>query len=468
LDCGKLDEAIEKFNIANQNGPHFADWLRKPNSQERALMTEQDYVFTKCAWRLIPSMGLLYLISFIDRTNAGFAAHTMNKDLGFSPTVYGFGAGIFFIGYSLFQVPANMILERIGARRWVFCIMAAWGFLSASNAMIQTAISFYVVRFFLGVAEAGLFPGMLLYLTYWFPRGHLARFTAYFMIALPLSFVVGGPLSSLILGMDGIAGLHGWQWLFMMEGLPAFLLSFAVLRFLPDRPAHASWLTCDEKNKIAARLATEEPSGRPDLWQALLDLRLLALGIGAVASYAGAYGIYLWLPQIVQAMGFSNTATGFVVALCYLAGIPAMILVGRSSSRRGERIWHVAMPCLVAAAGLAVAGFTQSNALVLAALTLALIGNLAAFGPYFSLPPSFLRGTAAAGGIALVGTFGNVGAFLGPVLTGVLLQGSGDYRFGFVADAVEYAIAALIVIAVGRALAPRMVTPEQATETGNA
>jgi ACS family tartrate transporter-like MFS transporter len=439
-----------------------------PNSKVRALMAQQDQVFTKCAWRLIPSMGLLYLISFIDRTNAGFAAHTMNKDLGFSPTVFGFGAGIFFIGYSLFQVPANVILERIGARRWVFCIMAAWGLLSAANALVQTATGFYVVRFFLGVAEAGLFPGMLLYLTYWFPRGYLSRFTAYFMIALPLSFVVGGPLSSFILGMDGMAGLHGWQWLFLMEGLPAFLLSFAVLKYLPDGPARASWLTCEEKNRVAARLATEEPAGRPDLWHALFDLRLLALGIGAVASYAGAYGIYLWLPQIVQAMGFSNAATGFVVALCYVAGIPAMILVGRSSSRRGERIWHVALPCLLAAASLTFAGLAKSNALVLAALTLALIGNFAAFGPYFSLPSSFLRGTAVAGGIGLIGTFGNVGAFFGPVLTGILLQGSGDYRIGFAADAIEYAMAALIVIAVGRALAPRLATPERAAETGNA
>ena len=291
-------------------------------------MANEDQVFTKCAWRLIPFMGLLYLMSFIDRTNAGFAAHTMNNDLGFSPTVFGFGAGIFFLGYSLFQIPANVILERIGARRWVFCIMAVWGLLSASNALVQNPTGFYVVRFLLGVAEAGFFPGMLLYLNYWFPRGYLARYVACFMVALPLSFVVGGPLSGFILGMDGLAGLHGWQWLFLIEGLPAFLLAFAVLRFLPDGPAHAAWLTGEEKNRIAARLALEEPAGRPDLWQALFDWRVLGLGISALASYAGAYGIYLWLPQIVQAMGFSNIATGLVVALCYLLCIPAMILVG--------------------------------------------------------------------------------------------------------------------------------------------
>jgi len=428
-------------------------------------MADEDRVFAKCAWRLIPFMGLLYLMSFIDRTNAGFAAHSMNGDLGFSPTVFGFGAGIFFIGYSLFQVPANVMLERVGARRWVFCIMAAWGLLSASNALVQSALGFYVVRFFLGVAEAGLFPGMLLYLTYWFPRGYLARFTAYFMTALPLSFVLGGPLSSIIVGMDGWCGLHGWQWLFLMEGVPAFLLSFAVLRLLPDGPAHASWLACGEQTMIAARLASEEPAGRPDLWHALLDLRLLALGIAAVAVYAGAYGIYLWLPQIVQAMGYSNAATGFVVALCYVAGIPAMILVGRSSSKREERIRHVALPCLLAAASLAVASLSKSNALSLVALALALVGNFAGFGPYFSLPPSFLRGTAAAGGIGLIGTFGNVGAFLGPVVTGILLQGSGNYRIGFAADAIEYAMAAIIVLGLGRALAPQPVTMLHLEET---
>src|SRR5579863_5312171 len=425
-------------------------------------MVEADRVFSKCAWRLIPFMGLLNLVSFIDRTNVGFAALTMNKDLGFSPTVFGFGAGIFFIGYPLFQVPANVILERIGARSWFFCIMSVWGLLSASNALVQSPISFYVVRFLLGVAEAGFIPGMFLYLTYWFPRGHLARFTAYFMIANPLSFIIGGPLSSLILGMDGMGGLRGWQWLFLMEGLPAFLLSLAVLRFLPDRPARASWLTREQMDTVAARLAIDEPSGRPDLWSALRDLRVLALGISYLAFNAASYGIYLWLPQIVKAMGFSNTATGLVVALCFVAGIPALIFCGRSSSKRGERIWHVALPWLLAASCLAAASLTQSNAIVLVVLVIGLAGNYAPFGAFFSLPQSFLRGTAAAGGIGLIGTFGNIGAFLGPVLIGVLVQGSGNYKTGFAADAIGFALAALIVIAVGRMLAPRAIIVQPA------
>lgn len=348
-------------------------------------------VFAKCAWRLIPFMALLYLVNYIDRTNAGFAALTMNQDLNFSPTVYGFGAGIFFIGYALFQVPANVILERVGAKRWFFCIMAAWGLLSASTASVQTPTSFYVLRFLVGVAEAGFFPGMLFYLNYWFPRGDLARFTAYFMIANPLSFVIGGPLASMILGMDGVVGLHGWQWLFLLEGLPAFLLAFAVVKFLPDGPARAAWLTDDEKRTIDARLSTEEPPGRADLWPALRDPRVLALGIAYFAFSASAYGLYLWLPQIVQAIGFSNRATGFIVALCFVASIPAMVLGGRSSSTRGERVWHVTLPWVLAAAGVATASVMQSNAVMIAALAIGVIGIFTGFGPFFSLPSSFLR-----------------------------------------------------------------------------
>lgn len=414
-------------------------------------MAEQ--VFAKCAWRLIPFMGLLYLVNYIDRTNAGFAALTMNEDLGFSSVVYGFGAGIFFIGYSLFQVPANVMLERVGARRWIFSIMAAWGLLAAANALVQTPISFYVVRFFLGVAEAGFTPGMFLYLTYWFPRSYLARVTAQFLIALPLSFVIGGPLSSIILAMDGILGLHGWQWLFLVEGSPAFLIAFAVLKFLPDSPQHASWLTDAEKESIAACQAAEDPDGRPEFWPALRDPRLIALGIANFAFSVAAYGIYLWLPQIVRAMGFSNAATGFVVALCFVAAIPALFLCGRSSSNRGERIWHAALPWLITASCLAIASFADSNVIVLAALAVGLASNFAAFGAFFSLPATFLRGTAAAGGLGLFCTFGNIGGFFGPTLTGMLVQGSGNYRTGFAADAVGFALAALIVIAVGRALA---------------
>jgi ACS family tartrate transporter-like MFS transporter len=273
----------------------------------------------------------------------------MNRDLGFSPTVFGFGAGIFFIGYFLFHVPASVILARVGARRGVFCILAAWGAISASCALVEGPASFYILRFLLGVAEAGFFPGMIFYLTLWFPLAYRARFIASFAAAIPLSNIIGGPLSGLILGMDGVLMLHGWQWLFLIEGLPAVLLAGAVLKFLPDGPAQASWLSSDEKQTIATRLAAENPAEHSNLWPALRDPRVLALGLALSGFGCGLYGITLWLPQIVQEMGFSNRTTGFIVALPYLAGLAAMVLCGRSSDASGERIWHIALPLLFAA-----------------------------------------------------------------------------------------------------------------------
>jgi ACS family tartrate transporter-like MFS transporter len=416
-------------------------------------MTEADRVFAKCAWRLIPFMVLLYVVSFIDRSNVGYAALTMNKDLGFSPSVFGFGVGIFFIGYLLFLVPANLILVRVGAKRWIFSIMAVWGAISAAGAFMQGPLSFYLLRFLLGVAEAGFFPGMLLYLTYWFPRSHRARFTASFMVAVPLSFVIGGPISGLILGMDGVAGIRGWQWLFLIEGAPAFVLAFVVLRLLPDGPAKASWLRGAEKDAIAARLAADGSDKHCDVSPALKDPRVYAIGVAYFGLLASAYGVELWLPQIVQAMGFSNSATGFVVALPFAASMAAMILWGRASDRRGERIWHVALPLLLAAAALLVA---SSDLFVLVALALALVGIFAAYGPIFSLPSMFLSGPAAAAGIGVANVIGNVGSFLGPFIIGVLRETTGNYGASMAALAICLVMsAAAVVFGVGRAMALR-------------
>jgi MFS transporter, ACS family, tartrate transporter len=425
-------------------------------------MAEQNPVFTKCAWRLIPFMVLLYVVSFIDRSNVGYAALTMNKDLGFSPKIFGFGAGMFFVGYALFQLPANVILERIGAKRWMFCILAVWGLLSAANAMVKGPMSFYTLRFLLGVAEAGFTPGMILYLTFWFPRAYLARVTANFMIGIPLSYAIGGPISGLVLGMGDVGGLRSWQWLFLIEGIPAFLLSLAVLKLLPDGPRDAAWLTVEEKNVIATRLAVEMSPGKHDLWAALRDSRLLALGLANFVFQASAYGVAIWLPQIVHAMGFSNVMTGFILVVPFWAGACAMILCGRSSSSRGERIWHTAVPWLIAAVCFVIASVAQSHWTTLAALTIASIGVFSAYGPFFSLPPSFLRSTAAASGIALCSTLGSLGGFFGPSLMGVLREGSGDYATGMVAVAIGFVLAALIVLAVGRALALRPSTIQPA------
>jgi ACS family tartrate transporter-like MFS transporter len=389
-------------------------------------VNRQDDTFVKCAWRLMPFILLLRLVHVLDRSNVGFAALTMNQDLGFSPAIYGFGAGVFFIGYSLFEVPANVILERVGARRWTFCILAMWGAFSAACAFAQGPVSFYVLRFLLGVVEGGFAPGMFFYLTLWFPHAYRARLIAMFMAAGPFSFIVGGPLSGAILGIEGAGGLHGWQWLFLLEGAPACILAFAVLKLLPDRPAQAAWLSAGEKQTIAVRLSEEDVAKQRELWPALRDGRVLTLGLVGVGIAFGDYGLSLWLPQIVHAQGYSNLVTGFVVALPFVVAMGAMVVWGRSSDRHGERVWHVVLPALLAASGLAVASLALSDSLVLAALAVAVVGIFAAWGPFYSLPFSFLGGRAATGG----------------------------YSAAMVALAFGLVLTSVIVLALGRNLAP--------------
>jgi MFS transporter, ACS family, tartrate transporter len=416
----------------------------------------EEQVFAKCERRLIPFLGLLYLVSIVDRLNVGFAALTMNADLHFSPAVFGFGAGIFFLGYSLFQVPANLMLVRLGARRWVFAILIVWGAISAACAFVQGPQSFYALRFLLGVAEAGLFPGVVLYLTFWFPQERRARAIAGFMAASPIAFVVVAPISSLLLMMDGVLGLKGWQWLFLIEGLPACLLAFVLLKLVPDGPEHANWLNTEEKRLIASRLAQEASIDQPGFWPALRDPRLYALGIAYVAVGAGGYGMRLWLPQIVQGMGFSNLENGFVVALPYLLAVGAMILWGHSSDKRGERIWHIVLPTLLAAFGFFIGSASSSNAVVLLGITLVIIGLDAVIGPFWSLPSSFLRGPAAAGGIALINTFGTgAGGFIGPTVIGYLREETGGYALSMAVLAGALIVTCAIVLAFSRIIVPR-------------
>jgi ACS family tartrate transporter-like MFS transporter len=408
-----------------------------------------DAVFAKCAWRLIPFIFILYLVNFIDRVNVGFAALTMNGDLKFSPAVFGFGGGIFFLGYSLFQIPANLILERVGARRWIFLILLVWGAVSASTAFITNATQFYAVRVLLGIAEAGFFPGMVLYLTYWFPKSYRARLVANFMLAIPFANIVGGPVSGLILGMDGVVGLHGWQWLFLIEGTPACAIAFAVLAWLPSGPAEARWLNADEKRAIAARLATEESAQHRNLLTAFLDLKVWALGLVYLGYAISYYGVQLWLPQIVQAMGFSNLATSFLVALPFVATMIAMFLWGRSSDSTGERIWHVAIPALIAMASLIAASIAASNLVIFLALTVAVMSLMSLQGPFWALPQSYLGGVAAAGGIALINTLGTgAGGFLGPYVVGLLKNATGGYAVPIGVLAIAPAMTAIVVLSL--------------------
>jgi MFS transporter, ACS family, tartrate transporter len=415
-------------------------------------MPGAEQVFLKCAWRLMPLMMLLYFVNIMDRVNVGFAALTMNRDLGFSPAVYGFGAGAFFLGYALFQVPANMILERVGARRWIFLLLLLWGAISASNAAVSGAAGFYTVRIALGLVEAGFYPGMILYLTYWFTKPYRGRLVAIFMAALPLANIVGGPLSSLILGMNGVLRLAGWQWLFLLEAAPAILLAFAVLKFLPDSPGKAGWLSRDEKHVIAAGLQDDDTAQHVKLWPAFADARVYALAVVYFGYAVGNYGVGLWLPQIVQGMGVSNLATGFVVAIPYIASVFAMIFWGRSSDRSGERIWHVALPAMLMAACLLIASLVHSNLMTFLALSLVVVGALALQGPFWVLPSTWLGGAAAAGGIAFINAIGTGGGgFFGPYVLGLMRQATGGFSAGMAVLAVAPGLSAVVVLLLGRA-----------------
>jgi len=415
-----------------------------------------DAIFRKCARRLIPFMALLFVINLIDRVNVGFAALTMNKDLNLSAGTFGLAAGIFFLGYAALQIPANAIVERVGARRSVFCILLAWGAVSASTAFVQGPSSFYALRFLLGIAEAGFFPGMIFYLGLWFPQAYRARFTALFMCANPASVVIGGPLSSLILGMDGLLGLHGWQWLFLIEALPACALALAVPWLLPDGPEKAPWLGAAERDAIAARLGADQIGLKRDLVSALTDVRVFAVALANAGTQIGLYGTTLWLPQIVQATGFSIRATGFVVAVPYVLSMGAMVLWGRRSDVKHERIRHIAFPAFLSAAAFAMASVAQSNLVLLASIGFALIALFVIIPLMYSLVSSFLRGAAAAGAIALVNV-GSVGGFLGPTLMGALKAENGNYAPGLVAMALALAFCGAITLVLGRAIAPRVV-----------
>jgi ACS family tartrate transporter-like MFS transporter len=400
-------------------------------------------------------MLVLFFINYLDRVNVAFAALTMNRDLNFSPAVYGFGAGILFLGYFAFHVPANLILERVGARRWMFSILLVWGALSATTALVQGPISFYVLRFLLGAAESGLYPGLIFYLTLWFPQEYRARYIANFLIGLPLAFIIGAPLSTLLLELDGVLGLRGWQWMFVLEGLPACLLAFIVLKMFPDSPAAATWLSQGEKQFIATRLAAEAPPAHPKLSQALSDKRVIALGLIYLADQSAASGSRFWLPQIVQGMGFSNLVTGVIVALPFIAAMGVMYLWSRSSDVRGERIWHVAIPLLLTGAGFVVAMATPSMLVALLALSVSMIAPLMFLGPFWGFNSAFLGGRAAAGAIAVVSALGSLGGFVGPNVVGVLRQATGSYSPGMVVLAAALAASAAAVFALGRVIKTR-------------
>lgn len=421
--------------------------------------SEDNAVFKKAAWRLVPFLGLLYFASFLDRVNVGFAALQMNADLGLSPEAYGFGAGIFFVTYALFEVPSNLILERVGARRWIFRILVSWGLLSAATAFVWNETSFYTLRFLLGAAEAGFLPGAIFYLSRWFPAGQRGRIIGAFMAAVPFAGIVGAPLSGAILGMNGIAGLAGWKWLFLIEGIPAALLGIAVLLYLPDGPQDANWLSQAERETIATRLKAEPVSDHHSVWSALRDLQVWALTLPYFGIVVTLYGVNFWLPQIVKPMGFSDFQTGLMVALPYAAAAPAMILWGRHSDRSQSRATHFAWAAFATAAGFALAAAVPGDVAVFLGLATATIAAHATFGPFWSIPPQFLRGAAAAAGIALINSVGNLGGFIGPYLVGLVKGSTGGYSAAMTVFAVVALLAGLTMGAIGRGVIRRPLPP---------
>ncbi len=400
--------------------------------------------------RLVPFLILCYFVAYLDRVNVGFAALTMNKDLGISATAYGFGAGIFFLSYFVFEVPSNLFLERFGARKWIARIMVTWGILSGATAFVQGEYSFYLVRFLLGIAEAGFFPGIIFYLTLWFPAAYRARIIGYFMAAIPLSSVLGAPVSGALLGMDGVMGMHGWQWLFIVEAVPAVLLAVVVFYYLTDRPADAAWLPQEGRTWLANRLTLEqrqrEAAQHFTVVQALTNPKVLALSLVYFGAVACNYGIGFFLPQIVKGFGLTNLATGFVTAIPYVVGVVAIIYWGRRSDQKQERKFHAAFALLVAAVGIAASTFLSDPTMKMLALSVAAFGVFGALPVFWTLPTSFLSGAAAAGGIAIINSIGNLSGFVGPYLVGYIKDQTGSFDGGLLCLAAFGFIAMVIVL----------------------
>jgi ACS family tartrate transporter-like MFS transporter len=417
-------------------------------------MIDGDAVTAKVTRRLIPYLFLCYIVNYLDRFNISFAALQMKADLGIGDAVYGLGAGMFFAGYVTFEIPSNLILQRVGARRWIARIMVTWGALSCCMMFVRTPASFYTVRFLLGVAEAGFLPGMIFYLTHWIPARDRARVFALFLTSTALAGVVGGPLSAALLQLRGVGGFAGWQWLFLVEGLPAVVLGVITLFYLPDHPSEARWLSAPEQAWLDDTLRAErrvlEQAHALTLWQALTHGRVWRLCLLYFSTIISFYGVAFWLPQIVQSFsGLSNAAVSLISALPYLAASVGMVVVARHSDRTGERRRHVAVAAFAAAAGLLLGALVQRHpVLAFLALCLAATGIWSTLGPFWSLPTAFLSGTAAAGGIALINSVGNVGGFVGPTVMGYLKERTHRFESGLLVLAATLVVAGVLALSL--------------------
>lgn len=401
--------------------------------------------FSKVAWRFLPVLTIAYVLNYLDRTSVGFAALTMNRDLGLTAYEFGWGAGLLFASYSIFEIPSNLTLYRFGARRWIARIMITWGIIAAANAFIVGPTSFYIVRLLLGAAEAGFFPGITFFLAAWFPAQYRARVLAWFLVAIPVSSVIGGPISGLLLQLEGLLGLAGWQWMFLVEGLPASVVGLFILRMLSDRPEDAEWLSAEERAAVVSMLA-EDQQDRPrhSLISAMADARILILTAIQFSYTLGSYGVGIWLPQILKTHGLSNLAVGFVSAVPYLFASVAMLVWAAYVDRAGRRILNLTLGFLMATIGLVLSvGWTDLMP-ALIGLTIALVGVTSARAIFWTVPTSFLTGQGAAGGLAFISTIGSLGGFVGPFLIGWIKDATGSFILGLVAMAAVLAVTTVL------------------------
>jgi ACS family tartrate transporter-like MFS transporter len=396
------------------------------------------------AWHVIPLLAVGYIVSYIDRANVGFAALTMNRDLGLSATQFGFAAGTFYFGYCLFEVPSNLALRRFGARRWLARIMISWGLAAAATSLAAGPVSFSACRFLTGACEAGFYPGVMFYLSTWFPIEVRARVFAWFNLANPMSSVISGPVSAALLKMHGIGGFAGWRWLLLCEGLPACALGLYTLYALPDRPRDARWLTDEQKDALEKRLSEEShPRASHNVWAALRDPRVLILTFSYFCLIVGVLGVTLWLPQMLRQRGLSTTAIGFTSALPYLVASIGMIIWSIHIDRSRAYLGNYVTGCAVAAGGFALSVAVDSLPIMLVGISLALVGMNSCRPAIFSLLPRFLQGAAAAAGMAFVNSVGNLGGFFGPYLIGWLKDTTGSFTAGLYGLAGMLTLAAL-------------------------
>jgi MFS transporter, ACS family, tartrate transporter len=411
-------------------------------------------VVSRLMWRLMPFLFLLYIVAYLDRINVGFAVLQMRGDLGLSDRAYGHGAGMFFAGYFLFQLPSNLILEKIGVRRWISLLMVAWGVVSCLMIFISGPISFYVMRFLLGVAEAGFFPGMILYMKRWFPASSRALAVAWFMTANPIAGIIGSPISGALLNLHG-AGLDGWQWMFLMEGTPAILLGVVVYRTLSENPQRAEWLSETQKTWLLEKLTSEQqpeekiPQG--SFWKVLLRARIWLLSLVYFGVSTTMYGVTLWLPSVIRALsGLSYFWTGIVAVIPFVVTTIAMVLAGKHSDRTGERRWHIALAAFAGAAGLVLAAFERSPVLVVAGLSVGLAGAEAMVGPFWALATSRMAGLSAAAAVAVINSLANLGGYFGPDIIGLFRTANGGFTGGLLAIGATVAISGACALVVGR------------------